>query len=117
MVNRAALILRYKAPAVRWINEADPYPDSHAISTAETNEERTVYLVSDRDAETPATVRRWVRRNFRELFEAELEGWYTDPDLWPANLTLKLFDEWFDVECHTVLIDTVGDTIVENGIV
>jgi hypothetical protein len=48
------------------------------------------------------------------LFEAELEGWYTDPSMWPQELTWKLFCEWFDVEYHTVLIDTVGDEIYDD---
>lgn len=32
MVNRAALILKYKETAVYWINEADPDPEVTAIS-------------------------------------------------------------------------------------
>lgn len=116
MVNRAALILKYKEPAVRWINEVDPCPDAPPITIEETNGERNVYLISDDDADTSEDVKRWVRRNFRALFDTELEGWYTDPGLWPANRTLKMFNEWFDVECHTVLIDTVGGPIFDDEI-
>lgn len=116
MVNRAALILKYKEPAVRWINEVDPSPDSPHISIDEANEERTVYLISDDDADTSDDVKRWVRRNFRELFETELEDWYEAPHLWPENRTFKMFNEWFEIECHTVLIDTVGDPIFDDEI-
>ena len=45
MLNRAALILRYKQPFVDWINAADPSPTSHTLSLAEVNQEHTVYLV------------------------------------------------------------------------
>lgn len=116
MINRAALMLRYKTPAVRWINEADPYPDTRPISIEEANEERTVYLISDKDGDTSDAVRRWIKRNFQGLFEAELEDWYTDADLWPAKRTLKMFDDWFDIECHTVLVDTVGGPIFDDEI-
>lgn len=62
----------------------------------------------------PDAVHRWVRKNFKTLFEAELDGWYCDPDLWPKNLTFKLFQSWFDIECHTVLVDTVGGSIFDD---
>lgn len=114
MINRAALILRYKEPAVRWINEADPVPGSVSISLADVNRERTVYLVSDEDADTDEDIRRWVKENFHALWEGELEGWYTDETLWPSGRTLKKFDQWFEVECHTVLIDTVDGPLVDD---
>jgi hypothetical protein len=45
MLNRAALILRYKQPFVDWINAADPSPTSRTLTLAEVNQEHTVYLV------------------------------------------------------------------------
>jgi hypothetical protein len=114
MVNRAALLLRYKEPAVRWINETDPNPGDRTISLESANEERTVYLISDRVAESGDSVERWVRKNFVALFENELAGWYTDSDLWPSRRTFKLFNEWFAVECHTVLVDLVGGDIYDD---
>jgi len=54
--------------------------------------------------------------NFKNLFESELEGWYTDPDLWPKPLTLKLFHKWFDTEFHTVIIDTVDKPLFDDGL-
>ena len=111
MINRAAILLKYKEPAIRWVNEADPFKDNPGFGLKDVNEERTVYLISDADRNTPQTVDKWVKKNYLALFEEELNGWYTDPDLWPHNLTLKLFRQWFDVECHTVLIDTVNGPI------
>ena len=112
MLNRSALLLRYKAPAVQWINDADPAPGGSSVTVEEVNSDLTVYLISDEVAESPEEVRRWVKANWRLLFESELEGWYTDPTLWP-KLTLKRFDEWFDVECHSTIVDTLG-TLIED---
>ena len=114
MVNRAAILLRYKEPAVRWINEADPYNEKPGIVADNVNKERTVYLISEEDGDGDDSVARWVKKNFKSLFEAELESWYTDPALWPNKRTYKLFQEWFHVECHTVLIDTVGGEIYDD---
>ena len=118
MVNRAAIMMRYKDPAVRWINEADPYPyeDDLGVTAESVNHERTVYLVSDEDGDGDQAVSRWVKRNFKALFETELESWYTDPDLWPKKRTFKLFQQWFAVECHSMLIDTVGGKIYDDEI-
>jgi hypothetical protein len=99
---------------VNWINEADPHPDSDSLTLAEVNEERTVYLISDEDAESKSRVERWIRKNYERLFEEELEGWYTDPDLWPKDRTFKMFKEWFEIECHTVLVDTVGGELYDE---
>jgi len=60
---------------------------------------------------------RWATAiSWKEIFEQELTGWYTVPSLWPKKRTLKLFLEWFDVECHTCLVDTVGGEFIEDGL-
>jgi hypothetical protein len=111
VVNRGALILRYKEPAVRWINDADPSPSSDPVTLESVNDERTVYLISDSAGDDSKSLERWLKRHYAELFEMELEGWYTDPNLWPKKLSYELFKLWFAPELHTVLID-LGDGAV-----
>ena len=114
MINRGAILLRYREPMVRWINEADPYDDDPGITQETLQQERTVYLISEEDADGSDAVEKWVKSNFRALFENELEGWYTDPDLWPKKRTLNVFREWFEVECHSVIVDTVRGAILDD---
>jgi len=114
MINRAAVILKYKDPAIRWINEADPYDDDPGITAESVNQERTVYLISDSDGDSKETLGKWLKKNYRAIFEEELAGWYDDPTLWPGNRTLSLFHQWFEIDCHTVLIDTVGVQIHDD---
>jgi hypothetical protein len=102
MINRSAIILKYKSPTVQWINEADPYNADPGISRESVNEDRTVYLIMDEDADVPEALEEWIKMNYEALFENELEGWYTDESLWPKKRDLKLFRDWFDVECHTI---------------
>lgn len=116
MINRAALILKYKEPAVKWINEADPYEEDPGITMEAVNSDRTVYLIMDHDADNEDVLKEWIKRNFKMIFEHELEGWYTDEGLWPQKRTMKLFYQWFDVECHTVIEDTVGLPIEDDEI-
>lgn len=112
MINRAALILKYKSPAVQWINSVDP-DDDPGISLESANEDQIVYLILDQDANTPELLDEWIKMNFQTLFKTELAGWYTDESLWPEKLDLELFHDWFEVECHTIVEDTV-DLPIEN---
>ncbi|MCI5142184.1 MAG: hypothetical protein D3909_10795, partial [Candidatus Electrothrix sp. ATG1] len=79
-------------------------------------DDRTVYLISDEDAEDATDVERWLKHNYEALFEAELDSWYIDKELWPKKRTYKLFNEWFSIECHTVIEDTVDAPLVDEEI-
>ena len=113
MVNRAALLVRYKEPMIRWINESDS-TDGPPITQAATETERTVYLISDEAAESPKATENWIRFHFADIFESELSGWYTEPDLWPKRRTFRLFQDWFEVEVHSGVYDLVGTQIIED---
>ena len=114
MINRGVLILKYREPVVRWINQADPYDDTPKISLASANDDRNVYLIDDNVAGNPEALDRWLQQNFQMLFETELEGWYRETDLWPRELSFELFSEWFEVEVHALVRDTVGDEIYDD---
>jgi len=111
MLNRAALIPRYKQPFVDWINAVDPSSTSHTLTLSEVNQEHTVYLV---DVEDEGELDEWLARHHEELFEAELEGWYTDPALWPRNRSLKMLREWCSLELHTIVVDARESLLEDN---
>ena len=69
----------------------------------------------DEEAAVPEALEEWIKMNYEALFENDLQGWYTDESLWPKKRDLKLFREWFDVECHTVVEDTVGVPIEDDA--
>lgn len=111
MINRAAVLVRLKKPFINWINTVDPYDTRSSVTLEEANEDRTVYLIDDAEAEH---VEEWIDLNFMQLFECELEDWYQDETLWPQNIDKNLFDAWCEIECHTVVVDTVGGEISES---
>lgn len=115
MINRSAILLNYKAPAVHWINTVGPQELNQKISTHEVNVDRTVYLVRIEEAEDAINLKQWIGSHFLGLFEKELEGWVMDRSLWPQPLSLSTFNQWFNIECHTVLEDTVGEQLVDDG--
>ena len=52
-------------------------------------------------------------RHHQELFEEELNGWYTDPALWPRDRSLKVLREWCSFELHSVVVD-MGRSALED---
>lgn len=110
MLNRSVLILRYKQPFVDWINTTDPDP-THEIELADVHEDSTAYLVEVEDKEE---LEEWLDANGEILFEEELNGWYTDPNLWPQDRSLSRFKEWCDFELHTLVLDTGGSPLVDD---
>ena len=110
MLNRAALILRHKQPFVDWINSVDPTPASPALTLADTEDERAVYLIGVEDEDELA---RWLVQHHEELFEQELHGWYTDPAMWPQDRTLKTLQEWCSFDLNTVVLD-FGESPIQD---
>jgi hypothetical protein len=76
----------------------------------EVNQEHTVYLVEVEDQDELAE---WLARNHQALFEEGLDGWYTDPALWPRDRSLNKLKEWCSFEFHTVVVDT-GESSLQN---
>jgi hypothetical protein len=102
VLNRSALILRFKQPFVDWVNAVDPVPTS-AVSVADLNVESTVYLL---EVEDESELEVWLGLNGNTLFEEILNDWYTDPDLWPQDRSLAMFKNWCSFELHSVIVDT-----------
>jgi hypothetical protein len=69
-----------------------------------------VYLVKVEDEDELAG---WLARHHQELFEQELNGWYTDPGLWPRDRSLETLKTWCSFELHTVVVDT-GESPLED---
>jgi hypothetical protein len=99
--NRAAIIVRAKAPFVEWVQSADA--DSSHITTEEVNEDPNVYLIYDPKKE--GEIDRLIAKNYREIFEEELNSWFTDESLWPKKRDLKTFRQWFQVDFHDMVVD------------
>ena len=127
--------LRIDVPVICVANKADDrkFDDQAAdfyrlgrgrivpVSTKQ-NRNRSVLLnlilerLPEEDAADEEALADWIERNYLNLFETELEGWYTDQDAWPENLSLGMFYDWFEVECHSALVDTLGSRIFDDEV-
>ena len=116
MINRVALVIKYKEPAVEWINKVDPHKDDAGLTIEIVNTDNHIYLISEELADDPKGLKKWLKKNYKKIFELELDGWYTDPSLWPKKRKFELFNEFFEVELHSILIDTVDGPIVDEDL-
>lgn len=122
-IPRQVVLLRPKQPYLRWVeqstkrshDELRKIPEYAKLLDASTAKKKTLaemrsdctaYLIELHDDED-LTAQEHVERDFVFFFKRELEQWEgTDETHWPANLTLALFRQWFDIECFDMVLDT-----------
>ena len=66
-------------------------------------EEPHVYLLPD--YEDPASQKEVLEDYWAGLFEAMLEGWVTVESMWPRKLSIQMFEEWFEVQMTSMVLD------------
>ena len=74
----------------------------------------TVILIPE--FEEPEEGVAYIDEIFETLFQMELSSWYDDESLWPQDRSLKTFWEWFDVEIHSTVIDSLDDALENTSI-
>lgn len=106
LINRDSVIIKGKQPLADWINKHDP---DNPLSLHEVQEESTVILLPEcRDKQEAVSI---IESNYEAIFFGELGGWLADESLWPAEVSLETFREWFGVEYYSVIFDAVEEDI------
>ena len=109
-IDRCVLIVKPKQPYVDWANSI-PGDDGGPATLASLRDDSSAYLLPEyemRDEEKELLTEFWA-----EIFETELNNWYTDEAVWPKRRTLEIFLQWFDLEFHTSAVDLL-DADVEK---
>jgi hypothetical protein len=58
--------------------------------------------------------RTYIYSHYQAIFENELESWDQDEAVFPKQRDLKMFEEWFDIEIYTTVLDTVDGEILKG---
>lgn len=107
-INRFAVILVPTEVCLAWIRSC---PDGETGTTLEElQQEPTVFLIPEGKA-APET---YIRRHYKAMFEEELNSWYTDPDMWPKDLSFKTFKRFFTICVSSVVYDLGSKWIVKD---
>jgi hypothetical protein len=102
MLNRSAVVVRFRQPFIDWLNQSDPEFDG-GMTLLEANEDSPVYLV---EAEDERDFDRWLALNHDLVFEELLADWDIDQELWPSDRSLATLKLWCSFELHTTVLDT-----------
>lgn len=105
IINRSVAIIKPKQPFLDWANSVSD--EGYKFSIHDLNTEHDVILLPEYDSEEHAES--IFKKISNDIFEVELSGWITDKNKWPENRTYEKFLEWFDVEFHSMIFDTVED--------
>ena len=50
-----------------------------------------------------------------DLFAVQLDGWLRDPSARPQDRSAAVFDQWFALEVHSMVLDLVEEPILREG--
>jgi hypothetical protein len=103
-INRSLLIVKPAQPFLDWLHAVDP--SSKELHLDAIQEDSTAFLVPEilNNDDKPEVL----KKVYAQIFEYELEGWYEDASVWPAERDLGLFKKWFDYEFQSLVLDVVG---------
>jgi hypothetical protein len=110
IANRGFLVVTPKKPMVGWVNGYDDNPVEEDVIL--TN--NTLYMIEDLDNDSPETIEKYLKVNFKDIFISELEGWYTDEDYFPEKMSFRLFKEWFSYTYIDMCFDTLDGEEIEK---
>lgn len=105
-INRNAILIKPKQVLFDSVNSIYPESPLEGIS------ESTVYLVKERDSNE--AIEKWLKKNFDNIFQNELNNWHTDEKDWPQKRSYKQFTEWFDCEIHSMIVDMEEIEIIKG---
>jgi hypothetical protein len=97
ILERSAITITYKKPFVDWNNQLTPELPLHEDMLGESKTYLTKVDFDDAD--------KLIRKHYKEIFEMELEGMWTDENDWPQNRDFQLFNEWFRYEISDWVTD------------
>lgn len=109
-INRNAIVIKPKQPLFDWINSV--FPDDPKIEDSIDEDLGQVYLIKEK--EDSFKIENWLKRNFDDIFQNELNNWCIDEAFWPQKRTFKLFNEWFHYEVFSMVLDMEETPITKN---
>ncbi|QMT33040.1 hypothetical protein LNQ82_00445 [Conchiformibius steedae DSM 2580] len=101
LIDRTAVVLKPTEVFLNWLKSCDD--DLPDLTLAQLRANCSVFLVPQFDEPEQAVA--YFDEKYQWIFEAELSSWAIERPLWPKQMDLQTFWEFFDLEVH----DTVTD--------
>ena len=108
MINRSAVLVRFKQPYINWagsLNDSDILPDETC--------EPSMYLIPEYDNESHAL--ELLEHAYGTIFECELNAWHTASENWPQERSFTMFLQWFDLTFASLIEDLCEGPIIADN--
>lgn len=99
MVDRSAFSLKHQSAFTEWAKKINNILDPTGS---------VIYLIEEKGSEEEAI--NWLKKNFKKFMNDELAEVTDDKKKWP-KLTYKVFCDFFEVQFHPMIWDTVEEPI------
>jgi hypothetical protein len=109
-INRCVAIVKAKQPFLDWAKGLPDPPTEITLATFHVDSH--AYLLPEFEMVDDQVA--ILAEFYDEIFEQELTGWCTDDKTFPTKRTLPMFEEWFDVEFHSTVLDMIDDEEIEH---
>lgn len=100
-VDRTAVVLKPTAQFLAWLKSTDESMPDLTLEQIRSN--CSVFLVPEFD--TPEAVISYFDERFEAIFIAEIASWEVPEELYPKDMSLQAFWQFFDVEIHDMVLD------------
>lgn len=98
LLDRGFITVRHTNAYWAWANQLS---DVDVEFSEEDGIEPNVYLIEEDFFEIEPVI----EKNYKKIFEAELEMVTENEDHWPEKRNIELFNEWFELELGSSVID------------
>ncbi len=113
VVERSIVVIKPKQPFLDWINNNLAISNETLLDLSNIRIDCNSYLIPEINEIEDGVA--YVDEVYEALFQLELASWSEDQSLWPQELSLKMFWEWFDIEISPTLIDLTEDDDSSNN--
>ncbi|MBX9598873.1 MAG: hypothetical protein K2X04_09910 [Burkholderiales bacterium] len=107
VVERSIVVIKPKQPFLDWINNNLAISNETLLDLSNIRIDCNSYLIPEINEIEDGVA--YVDEMYEALFQLELASWSEEQSLWPQELSLKMFWEWFDIEISPTLIDLTED--------
>ena len=105
--NRAVVLIERNQPFLDWLQGL---PDPRPVSSLESvNDEPSSYLVSNGIDGNDITEE--LKEVYHQIFEVEMNEWWTNKDDWEKTLSWSKFNEWFSYKICSMPYDLCVEKI------
>jgi hypothetical protein len=107
LINRIAVTLIPTQACLDWINSCD----DDKMTLDKIQSDPTTFLLPEGRDEPEKRI----RRHYRSMFVEELNSWYTDENMWPKDLSFRMFKTFFTIHVASMVLDLgVGEIVKEE---